>query len=64
MISYTKMETKEIDEKYLFESVKDFLFTECADEYDNVEDLPKDVQRLIFAKLGTMLIDYAGSEDF
>jgi len=64
MIKYTKMETKEIDEKYLFDSVKDFLFAECVDEYDNVEDLPKDVQRLIFAKIGAMLIDYAGSEEF
>ena len=64
MISYTKMETKEIDEKYLFESVKDFLFEEYIDESNNVEDLPKDVQRLVFAKIGAMMIDYAGSEDF
>ena len=64
MISYTKMETKEIDEEYLFDSVKDFLLLEEIDDDNLVEDLPKDVQRLIFAKIGAMLIDYAGSEEF
>lgn len=64
MISYTTMVTKEIDEEYLFDSVKDFLLIEEIDDDNLVEDLPKDVQRLVFAKVGAMLIDYAGSEEF
>jgi len=64
MISYTR----EIDEKDLFERVKEFLFDEEIDVYSDdetlFEDLPKDVQRLAFAKIGAMMIDYAGSEEF
>lgn len=64
MISYTTMVTKEIDEKDLFERIKDFLLNEDIDSETLIEDLPKDVQRLIFAKVGAMMIDYAGSEEF
>ena len=64
MINYTETITKEIDEEYLFASVKEFLFVQEADDGTIIEDLPKDVQRLIFAKIGAMMIDYAGSEDF
>ena len=64
MINYTTVITKEIDEKSLFNSVKDFLFEEYIDECTNVEELPKDVQRLVFAKIGAMMIDFAGSEEF
>lgn len=65
MINYTTMVTKEINEECLFDSVTDFLFDEFVDEnYTTVADLPKEVQRLIFAKVGTMMIDYAGREEF
>ena len=69
MISFTRVETREIDEKTLFEDLKDYLFEiEAFDNIDNyvdtVKNLPRDVQRLIFAKVGAMMIDYAGSEDF
>lgn len=69
MISFTRVETREIDEKALFEDLKDYLFeTDAFDNIDNyvdtVKNLPKDVQRLIFAKIGAMMIDYAGSEEF
>lgn len=38
---------------------------EIADfEYETLCNLPEDIQRLIFAKVGAMMIDYAGSEDF
>ena len=69
MISFTRVETREIDEKILFENVRDYLLEEEAvnrfyDYVDTVENLPEDVQRLIFAKIGAMMIDYAASEDF
>jgi hypothetical protein len=69
MISFTRVETREINEKVIFENLKDYLFEQdtldSVDDYvDTVENLPKDVQRLIFAKIGAMLIDYAGSEEF
>lgn len=69
MISFTRVENREINEKDLFENLKDYLFEEetfdgTHDYVDTVENLPKEVQRLIFAKLGAMMIDYAGSEDF
>ena len=56
--------TKKIDEQNLFEIVKDFLLEEDIDDGTFIDDLPKDVKRLIFAKIGAMMIDYAGSEDF
>jgi hypothetical protein len=69
MISFTKVETKEINEEDLFEDLKAYLFEdEVLNVFDDyvgmVKDLPKDVQRLIFAKVGAMMIDYAGSEEF
>lgn len=69
MISFTRTETREIDEEFLFEDLKDFLlnqdtFNGYHDYVDTVEDLPKDVQRLIFARIGAMMIDYANSEEF
>jgi hypothetical protein len=69
MISFTRVETREINEKVIFENLKDYLFEQdildSVDNYvDTVKNLPKDVQRLIFAKVGAMMIDYAGSEDF
>ncbi len=67
MISFTITKTREIDEKVLFENLRDYLFeSEIFDgEYLGiVEELPKDVQRLVFAKIGAMMIDYAGSEEF
>jgi len=69
MITVTRTITQKIDEMKIFDSVKDFLSdeeVEIADsyEYETLSQLPKDVQRLIFAKVGAMLIDYAGSEDF
>ena len=56
--------TKKIDEQNLFELVKDFLLEEDIDDGTFIDDLPKDVKRLVFAKIGAMMIDYAGSEDF
>jgi len=48
--------------------VTDFLFDEEIElsdfDYETLSDMPKDVQRLVFAKVGAMLIDYAESEDF
>lgn len=68
MISFTRVETKEIDEKKIFDSVADFLFSEEIElsnvDYEYFCDLPEEVQRLIFAKIGAMMIDYAGSEEF
>ena len=56
--------TKKIDEQNLFKLMRDFLFEEDIDDGTFIKDLPEDVQRLIFAKIGAMMIDYAGSEDF
>lgn len=56
--------TKKIDEQNLFELVKDFLLEEDIDDGTFIDDLPKDVKRLVFAKVGAMMIDYAGSEEF
>lgn len=64
MINYTTMVTKKIDEEDLFERMLDSLLNEDIDDETLVLNLPKDVQRLIFAKVGAMLIDYAGSEEF
>ena len=69
MINFTRTETRKIDERALFEDLKDYLlemetFDSIHNYIDTVEGLPKDVQRLIFAKLGAMMIDFAGSEDF
>ena len=68
MISFTRVETREIDEKKIFDSVTDFLFDEEIElsgfDYETLSNMPKDVQRIVFAKVGAMLIDYAGSEDF
>ena len=68
MITITRTVTQKIDEKKIFNEVRDFLFDdeiEIADfDYEILSNLPKDVQRLIFAKVGAMMIDYAGSEDF
>lgn len=68
MITVTRTVTQKIDEKKIFDNMKDCLFDEeieIADfEYETLSNLPKDVQRLIFAKVGAMMIDYAGSEGF
>ena len=64
MINYTTMVTKKIDEEDLFERILDSLLNEDIDDETLVLDLPKDVQRLVFAKIGAMMIDYAGREDF
>ena len=69
MINFTEVKTNNIDEKALFESVKNCLFDEETynDNFDyvgSVEDLPVNVQRLIFAKIGSMLIDYAANGEF
>jgi hypothetical protein len=64
MISFTR----EINEETIFEDLKDCLFQQGVydnmDYIGNVENLPEEVQRLIFAKVGAMMIDYAGSEEF
>ena len=68
MISFTRVETKKIDEKKIFNAVRDFLFDdeiEIGDfDYEILSNLPKEIQRFIFAKVGAMLMDYAESEDF
>ena len=70
MITVTRTVTQTIDEEKIFDSVKDFLFDEEIEisnfsyNYEILSDMPKDVQRLIFAKVGAMLIDYANSQDF
>lgn len=68
MITMTKTVTQKIDERKIFNEVRDFLFDneiEIADfDYENLSNLPKEIQRLIFAKVGAMMIDYAGSEEF
>lgn len=58
--------TKEIDEVELFDEIKDDVLATFIGDDDNtlIEELPINVQRTIFAKLGAMMIDYAGSEDF
>lgn len=68
MITMTKTVTQKIDERKIFNEVRDFLFDneiEIADfDYENLSNLPKEIQRLIFAKVDAMMIDYAGSEEF
>jgi len=71
MIDFTTLVTGEIDEKILFEDLKDYLFERevevSNDTYyctTNVENLPKESQRLIFTRIGTMMIDYAESKGF
>ena len=69
MISFTRVETREIDEKKIFNSVRDFLLDEeielsNVDDYEILSNMPKEVQRLIFAKVGAMMIDYANSKEF
>ena len=65
MIKVTRTVTENIDERDLFNQIKDMLFEEeINDNGDMVDSLPIDTQRLIFAKVGAMMIDYAGSEDF
>ena len=69
MINFIRTELVEINEKDLFENLKEFLledeiFSTSNDYLGLVEKLPKEVQRLIFAKIGAMMIDYAGSEEF
>lgn len=68
MITITRTVIQKVDEKKIFEDVKDYLFDneiEFTDfNYEIVSHLPKDVQRLIFAKIGAMMIDYAESEEF
>ncbi len=68
MITVTRTVTQKIDEKKIFNEVKNFLFDDEIEiddfDYENFCNLSKDVQRLIFAKVGAMMIDYAGSEDF
>ena len=51
--------------KSLFDDfVIDNFLEEDIDDGTFIDDLPKDVKRLVFAKIGAMMIDYAGSEDF
>lgn len=68
MISFTRVESKTINEEKIFENMRDILFEEEIEfsdfNYEILYELPKDVQRLIFAKIGAMLIDYSKSEDF
>lgn len=69
MISFTRMETREINEEDLFENVMDYLFEQetfngAYDYVDIVENLPKEVQRLILTKMSIMMLEYAKSEDF
>lgn len=64
MIEFTRLETRQIDEEALFEDLKEFLFgdetfNKSNDYVDIVQNLPKDVQRIIFARMGAMLIDFA-----
>lgn len=67
MITITRTVTQKVDEKKIFEDVKDYLLDdeiEFSDfNYTTVSHLPKDAQRLIFATIGTMMIDYARSEE-
>ena len=68
MITVTRTVTQEIDEMEIFDNVKDFLFDEVIEftdfNYETLSKMPKDVQRLIFAKIGAMLIDYSVNEEF
>jgi hypothetical protein len=63
MIEITRIVKEEINEEEIFESVKDFIWDEEINEKgDLLYELPENAQRLIFAKVGAMLIDYAGKE--
>ena len=64
MISVTRTVTTEIDERDLFDTVRYTLQDEYIDDTSTISDLPKDTQRLIFAKVGAMMVNYAWSEDF
>lgn len=68
MITITRTVIQTVDEKKIFDDVKDYLLDDEIEftdfNYEIISQLPKDVQRLIFAKVGAMMIDYAGSEDF
>lgn len=63
MITVTRTVTQTIDEKKIFDEVIDFLFNDEIEvedfDYEILSNLPEDVQRLIFTKIGTMLINYA-----
>ena len=71
MIDIEKLVTGKIDEKVLFEDVKDYLFEReveiTNDTYDyttNVENLSEQTQRTIFTRIGAMMIDFAKSIEF
>lgn len=68
MISFARVETREFDERKIFNSVVDYLHDEEVEfsdfNYEILSNLPEDVQRIIFAKVGAMLIDYSRSKDF
>ena len=68
MISFTRIETREFDERKIFNSVVDFLYDEEVEfpdfSFEILSNLPEDVQRVVFAKIGAMLIDYSKSRDF
>lgn len=58
-----------IDEEVIFEDLKECFFEiEVFDDLeryiDTMENLPKDTQRAIFAKIGDMMINFAKSENF
>ena len=59
-IIYTK--EVEIDEKYLRDTCIDAISDYVSDDLgiSFVDDLASDVRRLIYAKVGALLIDYAG----
>ena len=65
MISFTKV--VEIDEEGVFEDLKCYLFDQTVSSHSEdycIANLPEDTQRLIFAKIGAMMIDYSKSENF
>ena len=65
MITITRTVTEVIDEKELSNSIMEMLFEEVInDNGDMVKDLSIKIQRLIFEKVGALMIDYAKSEDF
>ena len=65
MITITRTVTEVIDEKELSNSIMEMLFEEVInDNGDMVKDLSIKIQRLIFTKVGALMIDYAKSEDF
>ena len=65
MIRCEQTVIREISEEYLFDQIKDFLFDEeISDDGEIVSHLPKDAQRLIFAKVGALMIDYSMKSDF